>query len=455
MGLLEKLRKRLEEILKSMKTLSDGVVAEDGAVRSFSTDEDSKYKELEKDLVTVKAAITREEDQEEARSIASRLNDPASPAPRAQIVREENHNEDGEYRGFKHIGEFLRAVAMESSPGKESLRDKRLPELQRSTIAQARASGMSENIGAEGGFLIQSDFQQQLQTKSFAESVFAPLCQTVEISSNSNELVWNELIEDSRVTGSRYGGVRVFRDKEAGTVASSFPKLRRDKLVAEKMTAIAYATEEILQDASALGSLIEPQFTHEMGFVLDEEILTGDGDGECFGVLNHPSLITITKESGQAANTVLFANVRKMHGRIWAGSELSAIWFVGSSVVEQLETMAFDPAATNTIPVYLPANGASDKRYGTMYGAPVRKNEHSPALSSAGDILYADFSQYRIVKKGGIVGAVSQHVRFINGENTFRWTQRVNGKPLWRNPVTPAKQNASEKEGPFIALGAR
>jgi hypothetical protein len=48
---------------------------------------------------------------------------------------------------------------------------------------------------------------------------------------------------------------------------------------------------------------------------------------------------------------------------------------------------------------------------------------------------------------------MSDHVRFIYGERTFRWTQRINGKTPWRSAVTPFKGSATVS--PFVALAAR
>ena len=446
---LEQLRQALAALVQRMEAINKGAVNEKGEARSLNETEAKEYRELEAKAKETRDAIRRVEELRSAQADVQRLSASTSQTPTVQIVREEHHDENGEYRGFKSMGDFLVAVARSSVPGRAV--DARLDTLQKSIIT--RASGQSEGVGADGGFLVQTDFQQELWRKTFDASTIAQLCEQATCSAPSNEIVWNEVVEDSRATGSRHGGVRVYRDKEAGTVASSKVQLRREKLGLEKMTAIAYTPEELLEDASGLQSLIEPEFVKEMAWVLDEEIVFSNGNGECLGVMNCGALVTVAKEGNQAADTVEHANVRKMHGRIWAPSEPRALWFIGSGVNEQLEIMTFTPSGGTSIPVYMPANGVSGRKYGTLYGADVRRNEHCPAIGDLGDILYADFSQYRLVRKGGIYGAMSQHVRFIYGEMTFRWTQRVNGKPLWKLPLTPAK--GSQTESPFVTLQAR
>ena len=75
------------------------------------------------------------------------------------------------------------------------------------------------------------------------------------------------------------------------------------------------------------------------------------------------------------------------------------------------------------------------------------------AVGTVGDIILADMSQYRLIRKGGVQGAQSQHVRFLYGENVFRWVMRVNGKPLWNAPLTVAK--GSLQRSPFVTLATR
>jgi HK97 family phage major capsid protein len=74
-------------------------------------------------------------------------------------------------------------------------------------------------------------------------------------------------------------------------------------------------------------------------------------------------------------------------------------------------------------------------------------------LGTVGDIILADFSQYAIVRKGGLNSASSIHVKFLTDEMTFKFSMRVNGKPMWKNVLTPAK--GSNTLSPFVTLQTR
>ena len=435
---LDQLRSDLAKVVSRMETLSQAEKMTDEEKKEFN-DAKARSKELNEQINNIVDTI-------EARNRVNALGETKEPA--IQVTREHNHNADGEYRGFKYFGEQLRAIVQAGTPNAKV--DARLEECQRSIRA---ASGASESVDADGGFLVQTDFQAELGKKTHDQSQIASQCETVTISSNSNALEWNEVTEDSRATGSRNGGVRVFRDKEAGTVTASRQAYERRKIVAEKQTAIYYATEEILEDAAALQTLVEPAFTEEMAFILDNEIVRGSGVGECLGILNSPALIQVAKESGQTAATIVHANIRKLRARIWTPSKARGSFFHNAEVAPELETLSFTPAGGTSLPVYMPANGISEQPYGRMYGRPCMEIEQADALGEVGDFFFGDFSQYRLVQKGGIKGAASQHVRFIYGEMTFRWTRRINGAPRWRLPLTPFK--GSSTVSPFVAIAKR
>jgi HK97 family phage major capsid protein len=67
--------------------------------------------------------------------------------------------------------------------------------------------------------------------------------------------------------------------------------------------------------------------------------------------------------------------------------------------------------------------------------------------------MLMDMSQYLVIDKGGLQSAQSMHVRFLNDEQTFRWTIRNDGQPIWNAPLTPFK--GSNTLSPFVSLDVR
>lgn len=370
--------------------------------------------------------------------------EPPKPEPGQQ-----RGNEPGGEKRFESLGEFLQAV-IKADTGRGI--DQRLVEVR-------AASGMNEGSGAEGGFLVQQDFATELIKRTYETGILANRCRKIPISSAANSLKLKGIDEKSRANGSRWGGVQAYWEAEAETVEATKPKFRTMELKLHKLIGLCYATEELLEDAAALESIIQQSFAEEFAFKVDDAIIRGLGSGMPLGILNSGCKVTVNKQGGQAANTILAENIINMWARMWARSRQNAVWLINQDIEPQLYTMyvPVKNVAGNEnvggVPIYLPAGGLSGQPYGTLFGRPVIPIEQCETLGTEGDIILADLSQYLLADKGGIKSAVSIHVRFLYGESTFRFILRIDGQPLWHSALTPYK--GSNTLSPFITLQTR
>jgi HK97 family phage major capsid protein len=69
-----------------------------------------------------------------------------------------------------------------------------------------------------------------------------------------------------------------------------------------------------------------------------------------------------------------------------------------------------------------------------------------------GDIVLADMSQMLLADKGAPEVASSMHVRFVQGEQAFRFTYRVDAQTTWKKPLTP--KNGGATLSPFVGLAS-
>jgi len=343
---------------------------------------------------------------------------------------------------FKNFGDFLMAVKDAGTPGKQA--DARL--------FYNVASGASEAIPSEGGFLVQQEFSADLLQRAYEVGQLASRCRKFSIGPGANGLKINAIDESSRATGSRLGGVQVYWANEADTVTAKKPKFRQMNLVLNKLRGICYATDELLQDSMALQSVILDAFAQEMAFTLDDCILRGTGAGQPIGILNSDALVTISKETGQLADTIVAENVINMYSRMPAWNKGKAVWLLNSECMPQIMQMSL-VLGTTSIPLFIQPGGLSALPFGTIFGKPVLEIEQASALGDLGDISFVDLNEYLIIDKGGINADSSMHVRFIYDEMTFRFTFRVDGQPIWNKPLTPYK-GANDKS-PFVTLEAR
>jgi HK97 family phage major capsid protein len=348
--------------------------------------------------------------------------------------------------GFGTLGEFLRAVAKQER-SQDCANDPRLE----ATISAAY-SGLGEAIPSTGGFLVQSDLAQTLLQRLYQTGEIAGRCQRIPLSSpGANGLKLTGADEDSRADGSRWGGVQAYWVKEGDAATPSKPKLRQVELLLQKLIAVCYATAELVEDAGALDLLMSRGFGEEMLFKLEDAIINGSGVGEPLGILNSAAALEVTKDGGDTGAVVTVPDVLAMWKGLWSRSRRDAVWLVNPDLEETLYPLTLG-APTATILLYTPP-GQSGNEYGRLLGAPVIPVEHCATLGTPGDIILADLSQYVLIDKGEPAKNFSIHVNFLEDEDVFRFTYRVDGQPAWKKPVTP--KNGTNQQAPFTFLSAR
>lgn len=371
-----------------------------------------------------------------------------APAIRSTI-RPLDGGDNGTKAGpFRTLGEQLTAVIEAGRPGGRV--DPKLFVVN----DMSAASGASATVGADGGFLIQKDFAVDLMKEGTSGGVLAPACSSTEISANSDGLEVPYINETSRATGSRWGGVRVYRRAEADTVTASKPQLDKWECRLEDLMGLAYVTERLMRDASAIGSVFSEAFRDEFAFVLDDEIYRGTGVGQCLGILNADATVAVAKETGQAADTIVAENVINMWARVPLRSRTKGFWVYNIEAEPQLQTMTIGTGTSAQL-VFMPPTGLTTASYATIYGRPALPIEHASALGDVGDIAFLDLSQYKLITKGGIEEEESIHVRFLYNERALRWNASINGAPKLKSAITPYKGSASLKHSPFVTLAAR
>lgn len=342
---------------------------------------------------------------------------------------------------FASLGEQLLAVrAAALNPHRP---DSRLLDIQ-------AATGASEGVASDGGFAVQHDFSGELLTNVHQASVLASKARKVPISANANGLKINGVDETSRATGSRWGGVQAYWTAEAGTLTGSKPKYRQISMELNKLTALYYATDELIQDAAALGSAAGQAFTEEFAFKIDDAMLRGTGAGMPLGVIGHAGTVSIAKETNQPAATVLKANLEKMYARHMSPG--NAEWYINQDVWTALFGLTAE-VGVGGVPVFLPPGGLSAAPFGMILGRPITPIEQCETLGTVGDIILGDFSQYLTIDKGGVQQASSIHVAFLTDEEVFRWILRFDGQPIRNSALTPYK--GTNTTSPFVTLATR
>ena len=397
---------------------------------------DAELAEVNERIVAMEAAMDRERE--------------ISGEDRRLAGREANDRQEQETGKFERFGQFVKAVY---DAGRGIGRDPRLS-------FGAAASGVNEAVPAEGGFLVPQEFAAEILQSTHDQGQILSRVRRRPITVG-NGVKQNAVDEASRATGSRWGGVQAYWLAEAGALTGTKPKFRQIDLRLEKVAALYYATEEELEDAEGLSGVLTQAFAEELTFVVEDAIWRGDGAGKPLGVYGagFAALVSVAKETSQAAATLKTQNVLKMWSRLPARSKMNAAWFINVDVEPQLFQFVYEVknvAGTENVggiaaPIFQPA-GTGGSPFGMLLGRPVIPVEYAETLGTKGDILLADFSQYLLIEKG-LRSDSSLHVRFLNDEQTFRIIWRVNGQPIWSKALTPYK--GANTQSPFVTLDAR
>jgi HK97 family phage major capsid protein len=274
-----------------------------------------------------------------------------------------------------------------------------------------------------------------------------PLVDKYEVSGNSNSLKWVD-IDETSVATTVFGGVQVYWGSEASQVTAKKPQLIERKMELERLMGVAYATYELDSDSNFISQLYQKAFTIAITRELENCVINGTGAGKPLGILKSSALVSVAKEAGQAASTVMYENMVKMYNR--ALDKSSSAWVIHPDVQEQLDFMSF-PVGVGGVPVYLPAS--SQGALATLKGRPIVESDQCSALGTLGDINFVDLAQYMLITKGGVQSDVSIHVQFLTAENCFRFIFRANGMPKKNTALTI--KNSSNTRSSIVSLATR
>jgi len=347
-------------------------------------------------------------------------------------------------RPFVSLAEQFAAVkSFELSKGRQ--------EHPRLTNPAIKATGASEGIPADGGFLIDPTLVNMVLRPMHDEGPFTRLARKMPTNSSYGWI--NGVDETSRVVGSRWGGIRGYRLAEGDTKIGSKPKFRRINWELKKYAVLVYATDELLQDKALFSEIVRTGASEELAFMANDDILNGVGAAGPLGIMQSPSLVTVAKENLQTADTVVYENIVKMWARLLPRSKQSAgtAWFVNSDVMPQLDTLVLTAGTAGIPPRFVTYN---DQGVMLMKGKPVFETEFNSTVGDLGDILLGDMSEYLMWEhSAGVQEAVSIHVQFLTDETVFRLVMRLDGQPALNSAVTPYK--GSNTQSNFVTLAER
>jgi len=311
-----------------------------------------------------------------------------------------------------------------------------------------RNASQSSGNPSGGGFLVPESLRSELLRLSLETAVVRPRARIVPME--TSRIMYPILDSTSHAT-SVHGGVLGYWRAESAAFTESSATFGRIALEAFELTAYATVPNELMADSMlAFEAFINSAFPEALSYFEDDAFINGSGAGQPEGFLNASASVEVAKETGQAADTVVYENIVKMYSRMLPGSLNRAVWIVSPDVVPELLTMGL---AIGTGGSAIFVQDATQPAPMTIFGRPVIVSEKVQNVGDAGDINFVDLSYYLIGDRQALTAESSPHYRFQNGETAFRFVTRVDGRPWLQSAITP--RNGGATLSPFVKLAAR
>lgn len=428
MNKLAELRTKLDAKKKEGQAL---LAKLDKEGRFGADDDDNKaFAAIEAEVASISADIAKEERLAEARRTMG------GTTASAALSMGTNERDPERTAGFKDIAEFASAVRRAST---NAGIDSRLSAQTPSNIHQSNGDGGE-------GFLVPTEFRDEVvKAVDYASDPILERFNIVPTGAKSIEYVKDE------TTPWGAAGIEAKWRSEGNAMTPSKLGTQAARMELHDLYAFAGATEEMLEDAPRMASHLTDMAGMAIRYALGNAIALGDGRGKPLGYMNAPALITVPAESGQAAGTIVAANVLNMYSRQMMMGGGGAFWSANLSVLPQLSLMTVGDQ-----PIFMPPAGIASAPGGVLLGLPVVYNEHTELLGAQGDLT--------LVMPGGYMAnarsleprfASSMHLWFDYNMRAFRWTIRMSGQPMLSKPVVPAKGGAARSRSHFVTLAAR
>jgi HK97 family phage major capsid protein len=455
---IDDLKARLVELQETGKAIQAKADAEK---RDLNPDEQREIEQIFNEFDGVEADIKR---RERIAAQETRLGEPQGRIVPAQPLQPQNRAttdeapatgmrntvlstvEQRQRWGFRDFGEFCSSVKNAAlNPGKADAR----------LIQNALSTYGSEGVAADGGFAVPPEWRSSIMEAVAGEDSL--LARTDQQVASGNSITFPV---DETTAWQTSGGILAYWDGEASTMTQSKPQLKDVTLKLNRLTALVPVTEELLEDAPAMGNYVARKAAEKIAFKVTDAIINGTGAGQPLGIMNAPCKVMAAKVSTQVAATFHAKNAALMMGRMPASSFARSVWLINQDVVQQILQLGFAVTDGTTSNVgagalYLPPNGiATGSPYGSLLGRPIVVTEACAALGTAGDVILADMSQYlTVIKTGGVRSDTSMHLYFDQAVTAFRFIFRMAGQPWLSAPI--ARKNGSSTLSHFIYLEAR
>lgn len=350
--------------------------------------------------------------------------------------------DDGGTRDPNHksLGDFFVAVSRGDS--------KRLRQIYKSHPMSESAikTDMVEDSGNLGGWAIPEDFDARLLQATMTASEFLGLIPRISVSLPAGRWPMMNIFTAPTAGGggtAESAGITGAVRAEGGAYTETNATLEQLEWRVNDVTAGSIqVSKELRRDVSAIEGLLTRLVAINDQAKQEYFVLQGNGVAQPLGVLSSAALIDVSPATN---NLFSWVDALSMFSQFYMMDMGRATWLIHPSIIPDIGTMEVGTAGGNTFVANM--TGSLPLQ---LNGLPIRKSQHLAQANSSGDAILVDWSAYQIWDLGGAYIDFSEHVGFLNGLDTWRFGRYMDGKPLWRAPITLSSPGSAYTMSPFI-----
>jgi HK97 family phage major capsid protein len=208
----------------------------------------------------------------------------------------------------------------------------------------------------------------------------------------------------------------------------------------------------LMADAPALVVWINANYPRALKWAEDLAFIKGNGVGKPQGFLNAQCAVEVAKETGQAADTILWKNLVKVYSRMLPDALMRFVWVANLDTLPELATLK-EQVGTGGSLIWIGEGQGENAPPVRILGRPVIFSEKMPTIGDAGDVTAWDPASYVIGDREMMMVDSSSHYKFKSGHTAVKVVERVDGRTTVMSALTP--ETGSNTLSPVVKIAAR
>ncbi|GIV82777.1 MAG: hypothetical protein KatS3mg051_2131 [Anaerolineae bacterium] len=339
----------------------------------------------------------------------------------------------------KSFGDFLLAVRRRDH--------KRLVKMYGSRPDYDEATkDLSTDSGGGGGYLVPTEYSNQLLQVNERTSPVMSRVQRIPVRTTAGQ--WPALDQYAAPTAgvgdtAFAAGVTASVTAEGGALSETEPGFEMLQWRIHKIGGYTQVTNELIADSpQAIEALLRGLFNVAINAKKEFFVLRGNGVGQPLGILNSSAVVNVAPATN---NLFSWQDVATMQSRFFQVGTQAPVWLIHPSVWPDILTMEIGTAGANAWTANMQAAAGN-----VINGYPIVQSQHLPQADNSGDVILADLFAYVLFEREEISIAFSEHYAFVNDLGTWRFTQRLDGKPWLKSAITLADPQGGYTVSPFV-----